>query len=182
MLNTRMGRLLTVVLLLPLLLAGTSASAFTVLSFVSATTELSCDEARPIDVWVDIEAADLRGVSLVLEFDPLLINPIAVEVGQLFTDAPCGSFLRWNNAAAVGDSIYVDVAGLGCSVQGPGAIVRIWVTGIADGSTLIKVRSVILRDSVNQPIAAVWTPGHIIVACAVPVTDRSWATLKSAYR
>lgn len=152
------------------------------LSFEPASTEVGCDAARPIDVWIDETTTDLRGASLVMRFDPHVIRPVAVEEGQLFLDDPCPSFLRWNNSAAVGDSIFVDVAGLGCSVAGPGPIVRIWVTGVADGSTLLWGTRVSLRDGANAPIPALWTPAHIIVACPVGTLSRSWAALKANYR
>lgn len=152
------------------------------LAFVPEVIEITCDQARPIDVWIDDVATDLRGASLVMRFDPNVMRPVAVEEGQLFLDSPCPSFLRWNNATAIGDSIFVDVAGLGCSVQGPGPIVRIWVTGVADGSTLLWGTGPILRDGSNAPISALWTPAHIITACPVGTPGRSWTALKSAFR
>lgn len=171
-------------LLLVLLAMSASASAQTssIMSFVPEVTELSCDVARPIDIWIDEEVTDLRGASLLMRFDPTVVRPVAVEEGQLFLDDPCPSFLRWNNATAIGDSVFVDVAGLGCSVQGPGPIVRIWVTGVADGSTLLYGVEAILRDGDNAPVDVLWTPAHIIVACPVRSDESTWSVLKSSFR
>jgi hypothetical protein len=152
------------------------------LSFVPVSTEVACDEARPIDVWIDDSVTDLRGASLVMRFDPQVIRPVAVEEGQLFVDAPCPPFLRWNNATSIGDSVFVDVAGLGCSVQGPGPILRVWVTGVADGSTLLWGTAATLRDGANVPMTALWTPAHIIVACPIKTQVGSWAALKASFR
>ena len=152
------------------------------LSFVPESTEVACDEARPIDVWIDDSVTDLRGASLVMRFNPQVIRPVAVEEGQLFVDAACPPFLRWNNETAIGDSVFVDVAGLGCSVQGPGPILRVWVTGVADGSTLLRGTTAILRDGANVPMTALWTPAHFIVACPVETPVGSWAALKAAFR
>ena len=176
------GRSFVGVCLLGAVLAAPVRTDATELSFEPVLTEVSCVEARPIDLWIDGTITDLRGASLVMHFDPTVIRPVAVEEGQLLIDDPCPSFLRWNNETVVGDSIFVDVAGLGCSVQGPGPVLRIWVTGVADGSTLLWGSSAILRDSQNAPIPALWTPAHVIVACPVSSGERSWAALKGSYR
>jgi hypothetical protein len=181
--HVRPRRLLIPVVALALCtLVGVASGEPVELSFVPVTSEVACDAARPIDVWIDGDVTDLRGASLVMRFDPLVIRPVAVEEGQLFLDDPCPSFLRWRNADAIGDSVAVDVAGLGCSVQGPGPIVRLWVTGVADGSTLLRGTDVILRDATNATIPALWTPAHVIVACPVEASDRSWTAIKSAFR
>jgi hypothetical protein len=168
-----------------LLVAGLSVCAHAdpaEVGFVPVLTELSCDTARPIDVWIDGSVGDLRGASLVMRFDPNVVRPVAVEEGQLFADASCATFFRWKNEAAIGDSIVVDVAGLGCSVTGPGPIVRVWMTGVADGSTLIRGTELTLRDATNSPIPALWTPAHVIVACPVSAEATSWAALKATFR
>jgi hypothetical protein len=151
------------------------------LTFVPTSSELACNEARPVDVWIDGATTDLRGFSLVIEFDPNIVDPIAVEAGAALTSGDCPSYESWNNAAAVGDSVYFDAAGLGCSVDGPGPIARIWFSGVADGMTELSVRSAILRDSENRSITVDSEPGGIVVSCPVSARARSWTTLKRVW-
>lgn len=165
-----------------LLIHPAAATAATNISFVPASSELACNNARAIDVHIDGLAEDLRGLSLVIGFDDGIIEPLTVERGQLLTDAGCGSFLNWNNELTFTDTVFVDAAGLGCSVDGPGPVVRIWFAGVSDGLATIEVQSAILRDSLNQPIAWTSTPAQIIVSCPVPVASRSWTALKGHYR
>ena len=127
---------------------------------------------------IALQGGIARNKGVIRAFSELL----KLEEGQLFVDDPCPSFLNWNNATAIGDSVFVDVAGLGCSVQGPGPILRIWVTGVADGSTLFQGVGAILRDGNNAPVDVLWTPAHIIVACPVRSGESTWSVLKSSFR
>ena len=170
--SSSLRRSVAVILVLAVALVSGLAQAQTNITFVPQVSNLDCEGARAIDVWVDAGAVDLRGLSLVLEFDPSLVVPVSVEEGQLLVDAPCASFVRWNNALDIGDSVFVDVAGLGCSVTGPGPVVRLYMAGLDDGTTPLVVRRVILRDSANQPITTTSTPGELTVRCPVPVSAR----------
>jgi hypothetical protein len=180
--SSSLTRLATAVLVLAVVFAAGLSQAATNLNFVPEVEILDCEDAWAIDIWVDATAVDLRGLSLVIEFDPALVLPVAVEAGQLFIDAPCVSVASWNNQTDIGDSVFVDIAGLGCSVTGPGPVARVYMAGLDDGTTPLVVRSVILRDSANQTIQATSTPSEITISCPVPVSDRSWTTMKEAYR
>jgi hypothetical protein len=141
-----------------------------------------CDTLA-VDVVIDAGLTDLRGFSLVFEFDPAVVAPIAVTAGGLETGAPCGAFFTWVNSAAVGDSVSVDGATLGCSVAGPGSIVRMtFVTVTHGGTSPLECRSGELRDSLNQPIPYVCHPGTLETCPAVGVETRRWDAMKRLYR
>ena len=180
--SSSLTRLAAAALVLAVVFVARPSQAATNLTFVPEVEILDCENAWAIDVWVDAAAVDLRGFSLVIEFDPSLVRPVGVEAGQLFLDAPCEPVVSWNNETDIGDSVFVDIAGLGCSVAGPGPVARVYMAGLDDGTTPLVVRSVILRDSANQPIAATSTPSEITISCPVPLSDRSWTTIKEAYR
>jgi len=180
--SSRSTRLAVFALVLAVMFIAGNSHAATNLTFVPEVEILGCEDAWAIDVWVDVVAVDLRGISLVIEFDPALVLPVAVEAGQLLIDAPCEPVVSWNNETDIGDSVFVDIAGLGCSVAGPGPIARVYMAGLDDGTTPLVVRSVILRDSSNQTIDATSTPSEITISCPVPLSDRSWTTIKEAYR
>ena len=142
-----------------------------------------CDTAT-VDVTVDGAATDLRGFSLVFEFDPNIVQPISVARGGLMTGAPCGSFLSWLNIAAVGDSIAVDGATLGCSMNGPGSILRFrFVPGPFAGTSPLRCRHGLLRDSLNQPMAFTSVAGSLIHPCVpIEVAPRTWSQVKEHFR
>ncbi len=135
-----------------------------------------------VDVTVDGAASDLRGFTFVFEFDPLVVRPTDVTAGALETGAPCPSFFTWLNEAAVGDSIFVDGATLGCSVSGPGAFVRMRFVGVEQGLSPLACRRGELRDSMNQPIPHTCEGGTILYIGPTPVAPGSWGRLKGLYR
>lgn len=171
-------------LLLPLLttvmLTADPAAASTVLTFVPPSGEVRCDEEIDIEIRVDAGAVDLRGLSITLQFDAGLLDLVDVFAGQLFEDAPCDPFLYWT-ASSTG-VVQIDVAGLGCSVDGPGAVARIRVRGIADGLSPLAGLASTLRTSTNAPISATWTNGILLVSCPVGTEPISFGTLKALLR
>jgi hypothetical protein len=132
-----------------------------------------------IDVYITIDApiTDLRGFSTVFDFDPTILTPISVTKGALLTGA-CPSSLIWVNQAAVGDSIYTDGAGLGCSFNGPGTIVCVRFVGTMTGVSPLNWRDTILRDSLNQNIPHGCLPGSVNVISPVPVETATWGSIK----
>ncbi|MBK7047546.1 MAG: hypothetical protein IPH48_13780 [bacterium] len=130
---------------------------------------------------VDAGATDLRGCSLVIAFDNNVIRPISVSAGALVTGAACPNFTHWFGPATA-DSVAVDVANLGCSVSGPGAVVRITFEGHAGGVTPITLRSGLLRTGLNAPIPFVATAAQVQFDCAVGNERAAWGALKSMFR
>jgi hypothetical protein len=141
-----------------------------------------CDTLA-VDVQVDASVSDLRGFSLVLEFDPTVVMPIAAVAGPLVTGAGCGYFFQWVNVAAVGDSIWIDGATLGCSVAGPGGIARITFVLADHGRTSpLGCLSGILRDGSNQTIPYVCHPATLETCPAIGVESWPWTQVKRRYR
>ncbi len=168
-------------LTLALCLSAGAARAQTTISFVPPDGQFQCGQTWTIDVMVDALAADLRGCSMVIAYDNNAIRPLSVTAGALVTGAACPYFLHWYGPADA-DSVAVDVAGLGCSVNGPGSMVRITFEGYAGGTSPITLRSGILRDSANAPIPFTATDAQVLYDCAVAEEPTTWGTLKSFYR
>jgi hypothetical protein len=158
-------------------------------SFVSAArADLSFDplngnivDTLVVSVTVDGSIADLRGFTWTLEFDPSIVMPVAVAAGSLVTNAGCPNFVTWLNFAAIGDSISVDGATLGCSVNGPGAIVDITFVGVGFGVSPLNWRRSELRNSLNASIPHTCTDGTI-TRMTVAVEDIAWGRFKRWYR
>jgi hypothetical protein len=158
------------------------ASADIVTSFTPPNGSL-CLDTLTVDFNVDAGAIDLRGFTVVLEFDPAHVTPIAVTPGTLLTGAACPLFFSWINAAAVGDSIFVDAATLGCSTTGPGSIVRMqFVHGAVQGTSPLQCRSASFRNSLNQSLPYTCPAGSVAYSCPVPATVPTWGSIKRNYR
>lgn len=159
-----------------------TAQAQVTLSFAPLHSTF-CDTAT-VDVTVDAAATDLRGFSLVFEFDPNIVQPVSAARGALMTGAPCGSFLSWLNIAAVGDSIAVDGATLGCSMAGPGSILRFrFVPGAFTGTSPLRCRRGVMRDALNQSVPFTGMAGSLTHPCVpIDVAPGSWTQIKRRYR
>jgi hypothetical protein len=141
-----------------------------------------CDTLT-VDVTIDASVTDLRGFTFVFTFAPAAVHPIAVVAGPLVTGAACPNFLQWVNAAAIGDSIYVDGATLGCSVAGPGSIVQMTFARTTYNATSpIGCRSGSLRDALNQAIPYTCHVGLLKTCPAIGVAPQLWQQVKELYR
>jgi hypothetical protein len=141
----------------------------------------TCEDTLTIAVHIDAAVTDLRGYSLVLAFASDVIAPLNVEPGELLVDAGCPYFFTWLNPAAE-DSLAVDAATLGCSVCGPGEIMRIEFAGVADGNTILSCGSGRLRDGDNEAIVHVCGEAAILFTCPIAQQRYGWGTVKAWYR
>ena len=168
-------------LLIALAVLPASARAATVLSFVPDSGEITCDEQLDVEIHVDAGAVDLRGLTLRFTYDPTLLDLVDVFPGQSFVDAPCDPFLYTDRTPP--GVLQIDIAGLGCSVDGPGSVARVRFEGKStDGISPLVGIAATLRDSENQGIAASWDDGQILVSCPVPNETTSWSGLKARMR
>ncbi|PJA76337.1 hypothetical protein CO151_03255 [bacterium CG_4_9_14_3_um_filter_65_15] len=152
------------------------------LSLVPSVGSFDCGETFTLDLMVDAQTIDLHGSSVVLEFNDAILAPLAVQPGALVTGAACPYFFDWTNASAIGDSIAVDLANLGCSVEGPGSILRVTFEGSVSGVSAVDCRSGILRDSLNQDIPYTCTGAEVNYLCPIADDPQAWGSLKALYR
>jgi hypothetical protein len=162
-------------------LFGAVTAPAATLTLVPPTGEFHCGNTWTIDVVLDGATTDLRGFSLVFEYDNSIITPHAVSVGGLVMGATCPNFLSWVGPPSA-DNLKVDVANLGCSVSGPGTILSIVFEGENAGTSSISVREGEMRDGTNTPIAFTSNVVSVHYDCAVPVDEASWGALKAIYR
>lgn len=141
-----------------------------------------CDTLA-VDVLVDASVTDLRGFTFVFDFDASVVTPIAVGAGALVTGAGCPNFVQWINALAIGDSISVDGATLGCSVDGPGSIIQLTFATVTHNATSgLTCRSGSLRNSLNQPIPFTCHAGLLRTCPGIGVEPQPWTRVKRLYR
>ena len=136
---------LVLCIMIGLLAAGPAvAQTAAGLDFSPPTGSFTCDQTYTVDVTIDAFATDLRGFSLVMTYDSGMIAPQSVSAGDLLSGAACEHFFTWLDPVEP-DSIAVDAASLGCPVSGPGSLVRIVFTGVADGTSPLSFHDVRLR-------------------------------------
>ncbi len=111
------------------------------------------------------------------------MNPVTVEPGALLAGSGCSWFFTWLNEPTPGvGHIDVDLAGLGCSVDGPGTIIHLQFTGVSPGSSPLACVSLLMRDSLNQTLDSTCVSGLLTYEAAVPAEPTSWGLLKARYR
>lgn len=180
MISNQRARCVALFLFAATVVTGPAADAATNLTFVPEAPEVRCDEEVWVDIVTDDVAVDLRGHSLSFYTDPARLEVVDFAAGTLFDDAGCNTFVR---GVVIGLGVaQVDIAGLGCSVDGPGSIARVLVRGRADGPSPLRGIESILRTSANAAIDATWTDGVLMVLCPIPNDGSSWSTVKSRFR
>jgi hypothetical protein len=172
---------LTLVAMLALLAGGAGASRAADVTF-DPSPGFVCDTLL-VDVKIDASVTDLRGFTFVFEFNPAVVKPIAAVAGPLETGAACGNFFQWINAAAVGDSIYVDGATLGCSVAGPGSIIQLTFATLSHGATSsLQCRSGSMRNALNQDIPYTCHAGSLRTCPGIATEPQPWTRVKRLFR
>lgn len=163
------------------LAAGAAPAAPAVLGFEPSAGSFLCDETWAVDVVIDAAATDLHGFSLVMTYDADVVAPVSVTAGDLLDGAACPYFLDWLDPAEP-DSIAVDAATLGCSVDGPGALVHIVFTGVTNGTSPLACQDVRLRDGENAPIPFTCEPATVTYDCPIATETPLWGAVKACYR
>jgi len=157
---------------------------------VAVTDTLGVDTLC-VSVTIDAAATDVRGYSLVFEYDNTSVAYATASAGSLMINAGCPNF--FTVLAADADSVWIDAATLGCSFAGPGEILELCFTGVdceiegmpltcrVDPDTLGAPGRVI-RNGANESIPYTVVDGLIFVECPIAVESRSWGQMKARYR
>lgn len=145
---------------------GVAPASATTLTFDPVDGAFAEGEQYTVQVVVD-DVADLLGASLVVEFDPAVVMPLAVTAGGMLDDAGCGYFFDWINPDGFTNTVAVDLAFLGCTHTGGGALAQITFVGTGFGTSPLTLQDVDLRDGQNAPIAVDVAPGSVTYQPAV---------------
>jgi hypothetical protein len=151
------------------------------LSFVPDDGSFGCEETLTVDVDIDEGTLDVHGFSLELSFDETVVHPISVSAGSLVSGAACPYYFNWLNPGPGESTVAVDVANLGCAIDGPGTILHLVFEGVLQGISPLDCVSLIFRDSQNHPIAVECVPGSLEYRCPVPTASMGWGAWKARY-
>jgi len=143
--------------------------------------EFRCPEILTVDLTIDSAVSDLQGFSLVLDYDPAILEPVAVSAGTLVDQASCGHSLHWLDPGDNDGSLVVDLALLGCLVEGPGVVLTLQFQGLGEGSTNLDCSQSVFRDSINDDIPVLFAPIAVTYSCPVSTETQTWGVLKQSY-
>jgi hypothetical protein len=151
--------------------------------FIPADSEVdACSQTHhDVEVWIG-SANDIQGYSLEITYasDLFLADIVA---GDLF---PQASYVLQDlvTEGPVKDTLAVDGACLGCSVDGPGHLFTLrfgepWPCGLSDS---LKFNWCLWANSNNDTTYLPGNPGTITVSCVTAVKTFQWGGIKSLYR
>ncbi len=137
-----------------------------------------------LDVTVSGDVTSLMGYNIAVTFDPNLLQLQSVTEGTLPTTSGYRSFFYWLNPASV-DSVHVNGAVLGHTVDGPGALFRLTFRAWSPGGaqlTAVHIGYSELRDGLNHDIAHDVRGGKVLIETTIATEQTTWGAVKARYR
>jgi len=177
-----MRRLCVVFAVMVLGVAGaTQALAAPIISIEPMTKLVEPGNLFALDVTINDQVLGVTGYDLIIDFDETLIEVVNVVEGALPAGSP-PSYFWWTDEGTVSQSIVINGAVLGHSVDGPGTLAQLRFHALALGVTPIHFMSVQLRHLDNTPIAVTPIDGEVTIEWTTPVELSTWSRVKALFR
>jgi hypothetical protein len=174
------------VLGLTLLLGATVVEAQTpLLSVDPDTTVVSDGTVFTLDIAISAEVAELMGWDIAIVFNSSVIELLSVSEGALPLTSGFETFFYTYDTGVPADSVRVNGAILGHTVDGPGVLFTLeFKAKPANGTHDTDVEIVFsdLRTGVNGAIAHGVGNGYVKVITPVATETASWGFVKNLYR
>jgi len=151
-----------------------------VLVVVPESGIVQVDEEFDVDILVDAGFVDLMGYDISIAFNDSLIELIGVVEGALPQSATVPTFFWWTTGTSP-DTVIVNGAVLGTTVDGPGVLYTLTFKAIEVGTTPITVTYSDLRTGTNAGISHATQSATVIVDKTIPVEQTTWGRLKHLY-
>lgn len=138
-----------------------------------------------LTVEISSEATELMGWDVAIVFDSDVIELLSVSEGSLPLTSGYSTFFYTYDTGAPVDSVRVNGAILGNTIDGPGVLFTLeFEAQPANGGKETDVEIVFsdLRTGVNDTIAHDVESRHVIVVTPIAVEAVTWGALKSLYR
>lgn len=163
------------------LVAFTPEARAVTVSVVPADTTVLCGDTLTVRVVTDT-FSDLKAYQLVFGFDPVVLQYIGAEAGDLLT-AGFYTMQELPDVTAPVDSVWLDCAVLVGSTNGPGVLAYLKFVAMETGVSPIQCLQVDFRDSWNVQTLPACEGGIVRVPhCPVPTLTRTWGKIKALYR
>ncbi len=138
-------------------------------------------EEFDVEVLVDAGIVDLMGYDISIAFDSSIIELIGVAEGPLPQSAGAPTFFYWWISGSAADTVVVNGAVLGTTVDGAGKLYTLTFEAKAVGTSTIDVTFSDLRTGTNAVIAHTTQSTTVIVDPPIPVEQTTWGRLKHLY-
>jgi hypothetical protein len=138
-----------------------------------------------IGICVPAGITSLMGYNVAVTFDSSVIRIMSVDEGPLPQAASDMRFFWWYNAGVTSDSVHVNGAVLGTTMDGPGVLFKLTFKALRHGvvkTTHICITYSELRDGVNESIGHERKCGFVAVEPTVPVERATWGAAKDRYK
>ncbi len=135
-----------------------------------------------VEVAISDSILSLMGYDVRVTFDPAYLEVRDVTEGSLPAGSGYATFFRWLNPACSCDSIHVNGAILGHTVDGPGVLINLRFKALAVGTTCIGLSAAgDLRDGGNSGLLFSATRGTVKIDKKIDIDRRSWGDIKSLF-
>lgn len=142
-------------------------------------------EIFQLGVYVSTGVVDLMGYNVAVTFDSSVIEIVDVGEGPLMGTATDTTFFWWFGAGLKSDSVHVNGASLGATVDGPGELFTMTFKALTHGvvrTTNVRIALSELRDGTNHPIEHGRRHGFVAVEPTVRVEETTWGAIKERFR
>jgi hypothetical protein len=165
-----------------LLLTAASTVAGQELQVAPSDTTVVDGTTFQIRIVANSSVTSLMGYDIIVAFDTSLVELIDVVEGSLPGSGGATTFFHWFGAGIPSDTVHVNGAVLGTTVDGPGVLFVITFKAIFPGITPVEFIATEMRDNLNVDIAHNAVDGSITVEKSIPVRSSTWGNIKSRYR
>jgi hypothetical protein len=158
-----------------------TAAALPGLAIAPGDTTVVADNTFQIRIEADAALVGLMGYDITVAFDSSIVELVGVDEGPLPGSGGAETFFHWFGAGAAGDTVVVNGAVLGTTVDGPGVLFTITLEGIREGTTPVSIVASQMRDNFNVAIPHATAGGSVTVEEPIAVRTATWGEIKTLY-
>lgn len=152
------------------------------LTVAPADTTVLAGTTFEIRIEADAGLVGLMGYDVTVAFDSSIVELVGVAEGPLPGSGGATTFFHWFDAGVASNSVSVNGAVLGTTVDGPGVLFTITLKGSREGITPVSFVASQLRDNFNVVIPHAATGTSVSVEKPIPVRAGTWGRIKAIYQ
>jgi hypothetical protein len=161
-----------------------TAPAAQTLSILPDSTQVSDGTEFTLEIAVSGGVTSLMGWDIAVTFDSDALELVSVDEGSLPLFSGYPTFFFWYGGVLATDSVHVNGAILGDTVDGPGTLFTLTFEGhaVTDPTvTYVNIAYSVMRTGVNMDIAHDVENAVVEVLLGVSTETASWGVIKSLY-
>ncbi len=164
------------------LLAASSTAAGPELQIAPGDTTVVDTTTFQVRIVANSSITSLMGFDITVAFDTSIVELVSVDKESPPGSGDSTTFFHWFDAGIPSDTVHVNGAVLGTTVDGPEVLFFITFKPLSHGTTPVTFVETELRDNFNVDIGHDTIDGSITVAKSIPVQSVTWGSIKARYR